>query len=162
MREPRVTRMRRLRGDHGASLVEMALVMPILALFIFGIITFGILLSFKQTMTQSAAEGARAAAVAPRPDNLNLIVQDRAAAATAQAVSGFDEECGLGALDCEYRVADCANLAVPDADGGCIVVRLTYDYSADPLLPELPIISAFTPDQISSESVVQINEVAAP
>ncbi|CAN5551244.1 hypothetical protein BH20ACT2_BH20ACT2_07490 [soil metagenome] len=145
---------RRLRGDHGASMVEMALVMPILALFIFGIITFGVLLSFKQTMTQSAAEGARAAATAPRSPTDQVV--PRAEAATAQAVGGFDRTCnGSDGLTCDYDIATCTD--TPTAD--CITVELTYDYDGHPLLPKLPIIASFVPDTIKTRSVVQINAV---
>jgi Flp pilus assembly protein TadG len=89
---------RRGAGDGGAALVEFAFVMSLLFLLIFGIITFGLILSFKQDVTRAAAEGARAGAVAfpaPRPN---------AAAVTrpSEAVDGFDRVlCGAyNGMDC--------------------------------------------------------------
>lgn len=51
------------RRDRGASLVEFALVLPLLTLFLFGIIEFGIAYNKKQTVNSAAREGARTAAV---------------------------------------------------------------------------------------------------
>ena len=56
---------RRERGERGAAAVEFALVVPLLLMLVFGIIQYGYILSFRQALSQGAAEGARAAAVAP-------------------------------------------------------------------------------------------------
>ena len=59
-------RDRRLRaaGDSGAALVEFALVVPILALLLFGIIDFGVGFSQLNSMRQGTREGARQGVVA--------------------------------------------------------------------------------------------------
>ena len=54
---------RRAPSERGAAAVEFALVVPLLLLLIFGIISYGMMLSFRQGLTQAASEGARAAAV---------------------------------------------------------------------------------------------------
>lgn len=51
------------RSDDGASLVEFALVMPLLALFLFGIVQFGLAFDQKQSINSAAREGARTAAI---------------------------------------------------------------------------------------------------
>src|SRR6201999_2798583 len=56
-----MARRPRERREEGAALVEMAIVIGILAMFLFGIITFGVTLSFQQTLTQAGNEAARAA-----------------------------------------------------------------------------------------------------
>ena len=53
------------REDRGAAAIEFALILPILVVLVFGIIAFGYMLSFRQAMSQAAAEGGRAAAVRP-------------------------------------------------------------------------------------------------
>ena len=53
------------RRDDGAAMVEFAFVGLLFVLFLTGIISFGLILSFKQNLTQAAAEGARAGATAP-------------------------------------------------------------------------------------------------
>jgi hypothetical protein len=55
---------RRAHGDDGAVLVEFALVMPVLALILFGIIEFGINLNDYQSVRQGVREGARQGVVA--------------------------------------------------------------------------------------------------
>src|SRR3954471_22991764 len=61
-------RASRRRAEGGAAAVEFALVAPLLLLLVFGVISYGYMLSFRQALSQGAAEGARAAAVSPYPD----------------------------------------------------------------------------------------------
>lgn len=59
------SRHSRLRGrDAGASAVEMAIVLPVLALLVFGIIDFGRALNAQIQISQAAREGVRMAALA--------------------------------------------------------------------------------------------------
>lgn len=51
------------KDEKGQSLVEFALVLPILLLFLLGIIEFGWLLNAQISLTSAAREGARLAAV---------------------------------------------------------------------------------------------------
>jgi Flp pilus assembly protein TadG len=51
------------RNERGAAAVELALVMPILILLLFGIIEFARVWNVRQTMTDAAREGARVAVV---------------------------------------------------------------------------------------------------
>src|SRR5437588_6838703 len=53
--------MKRLRGENGVEMLEFALVIPIFVFVLYGLIAFGLMLSAKQTVTNAAAEGARAA-----------------------------------------------------------------------------------------------------
>ena len=52
------------RRDAGASAVEMAIVLPLLALLVFGIIDFGRALNAQIQISQAAREGVRLAALA--------------------------------------------------------------------------------------------------
>lgn len=54
---------KRIKSESGQSLVEFALVIPILLIFILGILEFGWLLNAKITLTSAAREGVRAAVV---------------------------------------------------------------------------------------------------
>lgn len=55
---------RGIRQDqHGASAVEFAIVLPILVLFLFGIIQFGLAFARTQGMEAAAREGARLASI---------------------------------------------------------------------------------------------------
>ncbi|HEX5741750.1 MAG TPA: TadE family protein [Pilimelia sp.] len=58
----RIPRRSHTGPDGGAAAVEMALVLPLLALVLFGIIDFGRMFHSQITLTEAAREGARAVA----------------------------------------------------------------------------------------------------
>ncbi|WP_436795471.1 TadE/TadG family type IV pilus assembly protein [Actinospongicola halichondriae] len=53
----------RRRNEDGAALVEFALVLPLLVLFLFGIVQFGLAFDMKQSINAAAREGSRTAAI---------------------------------------------------------------------------------------------------
>jgi Flp pilus assembly protein TadG len=55
-----------LKNQQGQSMVEFALVLPILALLLFGVIQFGIVFNNYITLTDATRAGARKAAVSRR------------------------------------------------------------------------------------------------
>ena len=75
-----------VRDEQGGSLVEFAIVMPLLFVILFGIIDFGILLYDKAMITNASREGASAGIVfdatllMKRPILLILMVQNRRSA----------------------------------------------------------------------------------
>ena len=77
---------RRRHAEQGAVLVEMALVVTFLSLVVFGIILFGILLGYRQNLTQAATEGARAASVQRDPTKQ----KDAALVAATSALGELD------------------------------------------------------------------------
>ena len=86
--------------DLGAELtavVEFAIASVILLTLLFGIVSYGYALSFKQGLTQAAAEGARAAAVAASGQ-----AALKAADAVKPAVGAFNKTCGTAGLSCTY------------------------------------------------------------
>ncbi|MGQ0830516.1 MAG: TadE/TadG family type IV pilus assembly protein [Microthrixaceae bacterium] len=169
---------RRCSGDGGTAILEFTLVAVLLLTIVFGIINFGLILSFKQDMTRAAAEGARTGAVALPSSVWGTNDPRRLAAqqATEQAVGGFNKTCGTGGLTCTVSVHDCDD-AVPDTNGyhekdptantqpgntanaqpDCVTVDLAYDYKNNPLLVPVPLISAFLPEQIRAKSVARLN-----
>src|SRR4051794_3524842 len=131
------------------AIVEMALVGTLLVFLLFGILIFGYLMSFRQNMTQAAAEGARAGAVAASGQ-----ARAQAISAASNAVGAFGQTCGSGGMVC--TIADpvpCTN----NTSVMCITVTLTFHYSQHPLLPDVPLISAFLPTDIVTTSVAEVN-----
>ncbi len=55
--------MRRQRDERGAAVVEFALILPVLMLFVFGIVEFGRAYSARIQLTSAVREGARAVAL---------------------------------------------------------------------------------------------------
>lgn len=55
---------RRMKSDHGAAIVEFALVVPILIMLVFGIAEFGRAWFTQSNLAAAAREGARATALA--------------------------------------------------------------------------------------------------
>jgi Flp pilus assembly protein TadG len=53
--------MRFIQGQRGAAAIEFAVLLPLLALLVFGAINFGDLFRHKYVLTNAAREGARAA-----------------------------------------------------------------------------------------------------
>lgn len=152
----------RSRGDDGAALVEFALVSILLFMLVFGIITYGLVLSFKQDMTRAAAEGARAGAVA-----LPVGAQTPAEAATAAADNAVSEavrEFGgsFSGTGCAREGMACGPATVgpcgAEPTRQCVTVHLEFDYDEFPLYGRLPFISAVLPDKVAASSVARINE----
>jgi Flp pilus assembly protein TadG len=56
-----LTRLRLLRSERGAELIEMAIVTPVLLLLVFGIVDFGFMFQRYVVLTNAAVEGARVA-----------------------------------------------------------------------------------------------------
>jgi len=162
----------RAHGDEGAALIEFALVAILLFTLVFGIIQFGLILSFKQDVTRAAAEGARAGAVAVATDGDHATAAKNAAVeAMSEAIDGIGgdfngqtcspgvvAQAGTADLDeelvCEVSVNPCAE----DPGKDCVTVTLRYPYKKNPLFGDIPLISAFFPDSVNAKSVARIND----
>jgi Flp pilus assembly pilin Flp len=66
----------RCRDERGAAAVELALVMPILVMLLFGIIEFARVWNLKQTLTDAAREGTRIAVVSERMNLTQVQLED--------------------------------------------------------------------------------------
>jgi Flp pilus assembly protein TadG len=145
--------LNRCEGDAGTALVEMAFLIAPLCLLLFGIVVYGYLMSFRQNMTQAAAEGARAGAVAMVDTNY-LTAKAQALAATNKALGAFGESCSNGRMTCTFVVSTpCPGSTAP----ACIAVTLSYDYAHHPLMPDIPIVSSAIPSPFVSTSSAQLN-----
>lgn len=65
--------MRRINSERGASMVEFALILPILLVLLFGIIEFGFLLYDKAMITNAARESARAGILFSRKPETEIL-----------------------------------------------------------------------------------------
>jgi hypothetical protein len=120
--------------ERGASLVEFAFVVPILTLFLFGIVQFGIAYDMKQSINSAAREGARAAAI-PGNDVADIVAATRNAfqgvvddgtvnVLVENTTSGFEFNSGTGDSGAPCNDDDPDDLDLP----GNVVVTADVDY----------------------------------
>ncbi|HHY05466.1 MAG TPA: pilus assembly protein [Clostridia bacterium] len=117
--------LRRIRGQgKGQALVEMALLLPLLLLLLFGIIEFGRVMSASLIVTHGAREGARYGAVGATDSEIVTSIQTKSAAVL-------------------YDPEDPTKLAIEiertgPIKGGDIEVKVSYAVTLYlPLIPEL-------------------------
>lgn len=153
-------RNRRRRDDNGAAAVEFALVVPLLVLLLFGIISYGVMLSFRQSLSQAAAEGARAAAVTFVADDK----QDEAVGAVDGALDSFGISCAAGNLlkdgaDVGSCTVSLPGACTPAAATGveCVTVTLTFDYRDNPIVPSFPGVGYVMPDQLTYSAQARVS-----
>lgn len=144
---------RRLRDERGAAVVELSFAIVVVLVLLLGIVNFGMILSFKQGMTQAAAEGARAGAVVSYTSAPSV-----AQLAAQKSTDAFGKTCDAGdanhdGLTCTFTVAPCVN----NTAAQCITADLDYDYEHYPLLSPLPLIAALLPDDLESTFVAEVD-----
>jgi len=139
----------RRQDQRGAALVEFAIASVVLLVLLFGIIEYGYVLSFKQGLTQAAAEGARVGAVGG----------DSAAIATAvnKAVGGFKQTCNTGGLRCRNDAGVWPPTATTCGTNTCITIEVSYDWKNHPILPKFPGLGLILPDTLKSTSVARVS-----
>lgn len=123
-------------------MLEMALAVPLLLLFLYGIIATGAYLAAEHTIVQAAADGARAAVPATDP----------AAAALDQTSSslGWLGHCGQNGITC--TATPTSGACSPEVSSPCITVAVKYDYADHPLVPELPGLNLILPSTIQAST----------
>jgi hypothetical protein len=133
--------------------VEFALVAPLVLLLLFGIIGYGFMLTFRQALSQGAAEGARSAAVwsasySPTQE------PDRVAAARAsvdEALGSYGVSCSDLAT-CAVEIVPCGGAAGP---AKCATVKVSYPYRAHPIFVRLPFIPL--PETVEFEARARVS-----
>lgn len=161
----------RARGDErGAAAVEAALILCFVVLpLTFGIISYAYMFSFRQALSQAAAEGARASVGAPatstpcaspsavEPDptlftSSGCPQQYYAAQGVASALNSYAMSCGANNLECTIAPAGSTNCA---SGHTCLTVTVSYPYRAHPLLPTVPGLGFVLPTTLSFSSTVE-------
>jgi len=150
------------RRERGAAAVEFALVVPLLLMLVFGIISYGMMLSFRQGLTQAASEGARAAAV-------TIVDADKptaAASAVGEALSPYGVTCQLAGGNLMKGAKDVGTCTVSDpskceasqatAEPQCVSVTLVYLYRDNSAFV-FPGSGVVVPEQLSYTATVRVS-----
>ena len=148
---------RRSGRENGAAALEFALVAPLLFALLFGIIGYGYMLSFRQGISQGAAEGARAAAVEFNSANQSTV----ALAALNRSLASYGVSCSGTSLTkggetvgtCSVTIATCSNNAAKT----CASVRVSYAYRDHPLLPSFPGLGGALPEDLNYTAVAEVS-----
>lgn len=131
-------------------MVEFALIFPILITLLFGIITYGYMLGYRQAVSQAAIEAARAAAIKPVG-----YTGDRSADARGSiedSLTSFGVDCASTGVDCDVE------LAVTCGVGGaaqCVSVTVRHAYRDHPILPAFPGLGITLPRTIEYTAVIE-------
>jgi Flp pilus assembly protein TadG len=115
---------RRLRQERGQSLVEFAIVLPVLLLIIMGILYFGRFEDYANQGTQLAEQGARLAAVNFDPPGTTTLDQYIVSQAQPELQSGSSDVPG-GAKVYVYYPTGSSN-AVGNMVRACVVFKMTF------------------------------------
>lgn len=149
-------RMRVPGPDRGAAVLEFALVAVLLMMFIYGIVSYGLLLATKNNITHAAAEGARAAlSVADLPAatlDARRVTQAQNTVATRLDYLGTKYQ----ASDTTATIGLC-NPSDPADTTRCITVSINYPWSVRPLIPSAPGLGIVMPDNLRSTAVVRLS-----
>lgn len=147
---------KRLGDERGSVLVEFSLVFGLFAFIIYALVTFGMILASKNSLTHAAAEGARAAIGVPDQPaaTLNARREAEAKAAVARSLDWFGAK--YQPSDTTTVIAKC-DPANPVDLSECITVTITYPYSARPIVPPMPGLGLATPSTFSATAVVQLS-----
>lgn len=150
------------RSDRGAAALEFALVSVPLLYLVFGIIIFGIMLGFRQNVSQSAAEGARAAAISP-VGLTDAQLQARARSAVSDSLLSNGITCSSAGtlVKSSATVGTCTVSGRQTCTSGttsatCMKITVDYLYRANPLIPNIGFGIAM-PEHLSYESEVQVS-----
>ena len=139
----------RLRDQRGSQVVEFAIASAVLLVLLFGIVEYGYVLSFKQGLTQAAAEGARIAAVGGSDTAITNAVKE--------AVGAFKQTCNVGGLTCKSNTVAWPGVAYACGTNMCRTIEVSYDWKNYPLLPRFPGLGLLVPDTLKSKSTTQVS-----
>ena len=139
-------------------MVEFAFVVVLLIALLYGIICYGLVLAAQSTITQAAADGARAghrcASTASAPPRT---AEGQAATDVSWMGKGCYEPCSRGsrqpAITCVATPEQCPS----NANNSCLSVTVTYNYAGSHSSPSFPASASSRRRAISSTNVLQMS-----
>jgi Flp pilus assembly protein TadG len=144
----KLTCARRLAGERGSELIEMAIVTPLLLVLVAGVVDFGVLFQRFEVVTNAAREGARIATI---PGYTQTDVQNRVVAYlnAAGITTGYTAP-----------AIQPAPIPGPGTNWAGVRVSVTYTHTFLFLDPMLTLIGGGTPPTTFTASAVMRSQVA--
>lgn len=136
------------RSERGAAAVEFALLVVPLMMIIWGLISYGIMFSYRQALSQAVGEGARAAVAAPTASITSV-----ATSAIGGALNFYGQTCG-GTLTC--TVSAPSTVGCPSGHT-CVTVTVSYPYRDNPIVPNVPGFGIVMPQTLSFTQTVEVS-----
>lgn len=145
--------------------MEFALVAPLLLVLVLGVVSYGYMLSFRQALSQAAAEGARAAATSPFADPADKEASALGAINDALGVGAYSVTCagvaassplrkdGQNVGTCEVVTQPCASEPLKQ----CVRVDLQYRYRDHPMIPNFPGVGLVLPERLSYQATARVS-----
>jgi Flp pilus assembly protein TadG len=153
----------RKEDESGAEMIEFAFVVILLIALVYGIVSVGITLAAKSTITQAAEDGARSGIVASTPSAASSAAQSQAlgdlgwmlgsATCTSSTVSCTQS----ASATCVTTVKVCVNAYESATTPTNLIVAVTYNYTKYPLFPIMPGIGILAPSTITSSATLQVS-----
>lgn len=116
-----MSRRCRIQDERGQTMIEFAIVVPLLLVIVFGIFQFGSLYKDYVTLTDATRVGARKAATSRQSGTPEADVE----AAVRNSAPGIDTACAGGAGLCVTVTADAWE------HGADVTVKASYPYKVD-------------------------------
>lgn len=150
--------------QRGVAAIEFALVFVVLLSVLYALATFGAVLYIQQSVTRAAGEGARAVGLlTPIPTSGDVRVKDAVYDTLANSFvvpPSANTDVASRRSWIAAKVAVSVDRSNPSSPGAYInyVVTVSYPYSANRLLPSLPLLDAskWMPDQLRSRSTAAL------
>lgn len=141
--------------EAGASALELALLLPVLLMVLYGMVLFSVMFAVKNTVAFAAAEGARAA--------LEFQLAPDADAALELRRARAEQECeNSGAWlsnihSAAYACTATANACAYDTNLRCVKVTASYNYQDHPIVPSIGLMGDLVLPWLRSEAESQVN-----
>jgi hypothetical protein len=147
--------------QRGVAAIEFALVFSVLFVVMYGIATFGSVLYIQQAVSRAAEDGARAIPMLASSPTFGVAQQNLIKGVVYDSLASALIVPGSEAGNPRTWIADKVTVT-PVTTGSGIgktgVVTVTYPYSANRLLPSIPLfdISRWMPDRLTGRATVAL------
>jgi Flp pilus assembly protein TadG len=141
-------------------MVEFAIVVVLLVTLVYGIVSVGLTLAAKVTLTQAATDGARAGIVFPLTSTNTVSAAALAAAANTAAndVNWMGRgTCGNATSGTTITCVATSAACTANPSQLCLTVTVTYHYAQSPIFPAIPGMQIVLPNTITSSSTLQVS-----